>query len=114
MYFALKVFISALVIAAVSELARRYTLAAAILLSLPLTSILAFIWLYIDTQDNTKLAELSYGTFWAVLPSLVFFLVLPVFLKWEWNFVPAMLASVTIMLACYGVCIFSYRHFIQS
>ena len=57
-YFLIKTFITALIIASISELSRRYTLWAALLASLPLTSILAFIWIYWETQDNTKIIEL--------------------------------------------------------
>ena len=43
-------------------------LAGAILASLPLTSLLAFVWLYVDTGDTQKVASLATGIFWLVLP----------------------------------------------
>jgi hypothetical protein len=73
MYFLIKTLITAIIIAAISELSRRYTLWAALLASLPLTSILAFIWMYWDTKDTGKIIELSYSVFWLVFPSLAFF-----------------------------------------
>lgn len=81
MQFTIKLLISAVVIAAVSEIARRVSWIAAILASLPLTSILALTWLYIETKDITKVSELSTDIFWAVLPSLIFFILLPAFLR---------------------------------
>ena len=72
---------SAAVIVAVSEIAKRYSFMAALLASLPLTSLLAFIWLYIDTKDANKVAALSTDIMWLVLPSLVFFIVLPIAIK---------------------------------
>lgn len=63
MYFLIKTLITALIIAATSELSRRYTLWAALLASLPLTSILAFLWVYWDTKDTGKIIELSYSVF---------------------------------------------------
>lgn len=81
MQFLLKVILSALIIASVSELGRRYTLFAAVLASLPLTSILAITWLYHDTRDPAQVVQLTQSSFWVVLPSLVFFLVLPLLLK---------------------------------
>ena len=54
MYFFLKTIISAIIIVAVSEIAKKYTWTAAIIVSLPLTSLLAFIWLYWDTKDYQK------------------------------------------------------------
>ena len=70
----IKVIITALLVTGISELGRRYSTLAAILASLPLTSILAMIWLYWDTHDTRKVSALSYGIFWAVLPTLLFFI----------------------------------------
>lgn len=52
--FALKIILSAAILVAVAELARRNSFWAAALASLPLTSILAFIWLYLDSGDTEK------------------------------------------------------------
>ena len=84
--FLIKVLISALLIAAVSEIARRSSLLGALLASLPVTSLLAFMWLYRETGDTEKVAALSADIFWLVLPSLVLFLLLPVLLRHGWNF----------------------------
>lgn len=101
MQFLTKVFISALVIASVSELAKKSTLLAAILASLPVTSILAILWLYRETHDSQKVIDLVQGIFWAVLPSLIFFLILPLALKGGLRFVWAMLLSCGIMILSY-------------
>ena len=77
MYFTLKVLITALIVAGVSELSRRHTLMAAALASLPLTSILAFIWTYYETRDLKAVVELSGSIFWLVIPSLLFFVMFP-------------------------------------
>ena len=69
--FLIKVLISALLVAAVSEVARRSSLLGALLASLPVTSLLAFMWLYRETGDTEKVAALSADIFWLVLPSLV-------------------------------------------
>ncbi len=101
MQFLVKVVVSALIVAGVSELGRRYTLLAAILASLPLTSILAIVWLYHDTRDTAQVVQLTQSIFWVVLPSLVFFLVLPLLLKAGVSFVPALLASCGVMVVTY-------------
>lgn len=101
MQFLIKVILSALIIAGVSELGRRYTLFAAILASLPLTSILAIIWLYYDTRDTEQVVQLTQSIFWVVLPSLVFFLVLPLLLKAGVSFLPALLVSSAVMVVTY-------------
>lgn len=109
MYFLIKTLITALIVAAVSELAGRYTLWAALLVSLPLTSILAFIWVYWDTKDTSKIIELSYSVFWLVLPSLAFFLILPFLLKQGFAFPVAMAGAITAMAALYGIGIWLYK-----
>lgn len=110
-YFLLKVFISALLIACISELSRRYTLWAALLASLPLTSILAFIWIYWETKDSEKIIELSYNIFWLVIPSLAFFLILPALLKQGMNFPFAMSISMVSMIAIYSAGIWLVKTF---
>ena len=81
MYLLLKALLSGLVIAVASELARRSSVLGAVLISLPLTSILAAIWLYRDTRDPGEVAALSWSILWVIAPSLVFFVVLPLALE---------------------------------
>lgn len=87
---AIKVVLTALIVVAVSEAAKRSSIAGAVLASLPLTSLLAFVWLYSDTGDVQKIAALSQGIFWLVLASLPFFLILPALLRAGWSFWPSM------------------------
>jgi hypothetical protein len=98
---ALKIIVTALLVAAVAETAKRSTFAAAILASIPLTSILAMAWLYIDTGDAGKVAELAWGIFWLVLPSLALFISLPLMLRAGWPFGPSLAASIALTVACY-------------
>lgn len=104
-YTILKVAISAVIIVAISEISKRSSLLGGLLASLPLTSLLAFIWLYVDTQDIQKVAALSNSIFWLVLPSLTFFIAFPWFLK-RIEFAWAMTASVAVMLAAYYAMLF--------
>ena len=84
--YALKIGLSALILVVVAEVAKRSTFWAAALASLPLTSLLAFVWLYLDTGDTQKVAALAGGIFWLVLPSLLLFVLLPVLLRHGWGF----------------------------
>jgi len=97
-----KLVVTALLVVAISELARRSTLAGALLASLPLTSLLALIWLYRDTGDAAQAATLARGIFWLVLPSLAFFIVFPAGVRAGWGFWPAMGAGIAATLAAYG------------
>ena len=80
-YFLFKTLLTAFIVAAIAGLSKQFSTFAALLASLPLVSILAFIWIYVDTRDSQKIISMSYDVFWLVLPSLGFFLILPTLLK---------------------------------
>jgi hypothetical protein len=98
---ALKVALTAILVAAIAEVGKRSTLAGGILASLPLTSVLAMIWLYADTGDTERIAGLATSIFWLVLPSLVLFIALPLMLRAGWPFALSLFASSTLTVACY-------------
>jgi len=85
-WIAIKVLLSALLIVAVSELARRSSLLAALLASLPLTSVLAMVWMHVEGSPAREIAGLSGQVFWLVLPSLLLFVLLPALLRQGWGF----------------------------
>jgi hypothetical protein len=101
LHLMIKTVLTSLLIAGVSEAARRSTLLAAVLASLPLTSLLALIWLYQDTGDTKATADLSTSIFWMVLPSLLFFIVFPLLLKLGLRFYPALVISSLAMILAY-------------
>ncbi len=84
--YALKIIFSAILLIAVTELAKRSSFWGAALASLPLTSLFAFIWLYLDTGEIEPVAALSQGIFWLVVPSLLLFIALPLLLRVGLNF----------------------------
>lgn len=106
---ALKIIITAVLIVLTSEAAKRLPWMGAILASLPLTSVLAMTWLYWDTGDASKVSELSIGIFWAVLPSLLFFLILPRLLRGGVPFPLAMGVSCLLMAGAYAVFAWAIR-----
>ena len=111
MLFALKLVVSALIIAGASELGKRSTFAGAILISLPLSSLLAVTWLYVETKDTARAAAMTGGIFWAVLPSLLFFLVLPALLKRGWGYWPALGAACAATAGGYALYAAAARRF---
>lgn len=108
-YLVLKVAVSALVVVAVAEIAKRSSVFGALVASLPLTSLLAFVWLYVDTGDTAKVSNLATGIFWLVLPSLVLFVVLPLLLRSGWGFWSSLLAACGATVICYGVMVVGLR-----
>jgi hypothetical protein len=81
LYLIIKAALSGLIVAAVSEIARRYPGWGGLVASLPLTSLLAMIWLFRDTHQPERVAELSMSTFWFFLPSVPLFVALPLLIR---------------------------------
>lgn len=97
----LKVALTSVLVVAASEAAKRSILIGAILASLPLTSLLAMVWLYADTKDAEKVASLATGIFWLILPSLTMLLALPWLLRKGYSFPLSMTASVVLTVVSY-------------
>ncbi|HEX5353829.1 MAG TPA: DUF3147 family protein [Rhodanobacteraceae bacterium] len=109
--YAINVLVTVVVVIAVSELARRSSFWGAVLASLPLTSLLAFIWLYRSTGNTQTVISLSHGIFWLVLASLPLFLVLPALLKSGVTFWSAMGASCLVTVGFYFAMAWILRRF---
>jgi hypothetical protein len=109
-YYILKVLISSVLIVGISEISKRSSLWGGILASVPLVSVLAFIWLYIDTKSVENISQLSYSIFWLVIPSLSLFITLPLLLK-KVDFAIAMLLSIIIMIGCYYLMVIALGKF---
>ncbi|HET7833007.1 MAG TPA: DUF3147 family protein [Gallionella sp.] len=101
LYIALKVVISAILIVAVAEIAKRSSGVAALLAALPMTSLLAFVWLRLDGMEPERIAVLSGQIFWLVLPSLVLFILLPVLIRAGVEFWLSLTLSVAATSLCY-------------
>ena len=80
-YLAVKAALSGVIIAIVSEVARRSPTLGALIVSLPLVSILGILWLWNDTSDAERIATHAQSTFWYVLPTLPMFLLMPAMLR---------------------------------
>jgi len=103
LYLVIKAAISGMIVAAVSEIARRYPGWGGLVASLPLTSLLAMVWLFRDTRDAERVAELSIGTFWFLLPSIPLFVVLPQLIRAGLGFWASMAIVVAGTLALYAL-----------
>jgi hypothetical protein len=110
-YYLVKIVITTVLIVVISEIAKRSTFIGAILASVPLVSVLAMIWLYIDTKDATKISSLSISVFWLVIPSLALFLALPLLLKQGLNFYSSISISIGLTAGCYWLMVSALNHF---
>jgi hypothetical protein len=100
-YLVLKAAISGVLVAAASEVARRYPGWGALIASLPLVSVLGMMWLWHDRPDAANMAAHAEATFWFVLPSLPMFLAIPWMLRSGVNFWVALFAGCALTIALY-------------
>jgi hypothetical protein len=111
LYLALKVGLSGVIIAVVSEVARRSPTLGALIVSLPLVSLLGILWLWRDTGDAVRIAAHAESTFWYVLPTLPMFLVLPALLRHGVGFWSALLACCALTFVLYLLTIWGLGKF---
>lgn len=102
--------VTATVVVLVSEVAKRSDKLGGLIAALPLVTFLALIWLYIEKQPETKIANHAWYTFWYVLPTLPMFLAFP-FLLPRLGFWFTLLSSIGITVVCFVVLAFVARQF---
>jgi hypothetical protein len=105
-----KYLITAAIVVGVSELAKRSDRLGALLASLPLVTVLALTWLYVEKQPTEKIANHAWYTFWYVVPTLPMFLVFPRLLA-RFGFWPALAISALITVTCFGLFALAVRPF---
>ncbi|MDX2307084.1 MAG: DUF3147 family protein [Hyphomicrobium sp.] len=102
-YLILKAALSGVIIAIVSEVAKRSPGFGALIASLPLVSILAMIWLWRDTSDAERIAAHAEATFWLVLPTMPMFLVMPWLMRNGWSFWTSLGVGCALTVALYVI-----------
>lgn len=105
-----KYLLTAGVVVAVSEIAKRSDRLGALIAALPLVTLLALIWLYLENQPQEKIANHAWYTFWYVVPTLPMFLIFPWLLP-RFEFWPTLLACLAITAVCFGVMVLLTRRF---
>ena len=100
-YLVLKAAISGVLVAAASEVARRFPGWGALIASLPLVSVLGMMWLWRDRPDAANMADHAQATFWFVLPSLPMFLAIPWMLRSGVNFWVALALGCALTVGLY-------------
>lgn len=102
LYLALKAALSGVIVATVSEIARRLPGVGGLIASLPLVSVLGMIWLWRDAPDPERMAAHAQATFWFVLPSLPMFLLIPALLRRGLGFWPALVIGCALTVLLYA------------
>ena len=91
--YILKVLISASIIVLATEISKRSSILAAFIIALPLVSLLTFCWIYYESKDTLKIANLSYEILYFGLATVPLFLLLPYMLKNGFSFLISMIVS---------------------
>jgi hypothetical protein len=96
-----KVAITAAVIVALSELAKRWTMVATIAPSIPIGSGMIAVLLYIDTQDGARAGNYAWNVFLLTPPGAVFLIALPLCLRAGLAFWPSVGIGVVLTVIAY-------------
>lgn len=107
----IKLLLTALIIHFVNKIQLVNDRLSALLIALPLTSLLAMIWMYHGKQTPERLANHAEGTFWFVLPTLPMFLIFPWMLRHGWAFWAALAANCLITVALFWITVIVLRRF---
>jgi hypothetical protein len=92
---------SGAIIVFASEMAKKSAIFGALIVSIPLVSILSLIWLYDDTKDVIEVAN------FAVLPSTLLFILLPYLLRRGLSFESSMAIGVGVTIIAYSISIYA-------
>jgi len=95
--------LSGTIVVAASEIAKKSSIFGALIVSLPIISILSLFWLYNDTKDTAKVADFAEGILWLVIPALSLFIILPYLLRRDWSFEAAMAVGIFATMIAYAI-----------
>src|SRR3982750_97742 len=107
LYLALKAALSGIIVAIVSEVAKRYPGFGGLIASLPLVSVMGMMWLWRDKPDATNMAAHVQATFWFVLPSLPMFLLIPAMLRHGFSFWTSLVAGCFLTVVLYSLMVWA-------
>ena len=101
-YLIFKYLVTAGIVVMVSEFAKRSDKLGGLIASLPLVTVLTLIWLFVEHQPTSKIANHAYYTFWYVLPTLPMFLLFPYLLP-KWGFVLTLITCGILTMAMFFI-----------
>ena len=106
-----KLFLSAAIIVLVNKVQLFNDRLSALLIALPLTSLVAMIWMHQANQSPERLANHAEGTFWFVLPTLPMFLIMPWMLRHGWSFWATLAVNCLLTAGFFWATVFVLRRF---
>ena len=106
-----KVVVTALIILFVNKIQLVSDRMSALLIALPLTSLIAMIWMHQAGQSSQRIANHAEGTFWFVLPTLPMFLIFPWMLRQGWGFGASLAANCAITIGLFWLTVVILKRF---
>lgn len=106
-----KLLITAVVIVLATKIQLFSDRLSALLIALPLTSLIAMMWMHQAGQGSERIANHAEGTFWFVLPTLPMFLILPWMLRQGWGFGPSLAANCVITVILFWLMVAVLKRF---
>ncbi len=106
-----KLLLSALIIVLVTKVQLVSDRLSALLIALPLTSLVAMAWMHHAGQSSERLANHAEGTFWFVLPTLPMFLIIPWMLRHGWSFWSTLAVNCLLTVAFFWITVIVLRRF---
>lgn len=81
MYVIMKIIVSAIIIAGVTEISRRFPSYGGVVAALPLVSLLSIIWLYVQGEQATTLSKFALGVLWGFPATAILLIIVYVALQ---------------------------------
>ena len=81
MLFFIKIVVGGFLIALVSEVSKRNEIFATMIVSMPIITIITFLFIYFEQKDIKKIANMSHDMVYLMIPSFAFFLLMPIFIN---------------------------------
>ncbi|MEZ5550851.1 MAG: DUF3147 family protein [Pseudomonadales bacterium] len=103
LYLISKYALTALLVVLISEIAKRSTVLGALMASIPLISVLAMVWIYVETKDTARLSAFSLDVLWLVIPSLALFALFPLLVRGGLSFWWSLAAGLAATTAAYAL-----------
>lgn len=97
MFFVVKIIISALIIAIVSEISKKYTSVGGLIAAMPLTTLLSMFWLYFENKDNELILNFLLSVIQGVFITFLFFIPCIFLLKKGCNFYTSVFLSLMLL-----------------
>ena len=106
-----KLLLSAFIIVLVTKIQLVSDRLSALLIALPLTSLVAMAWMHHAGQSSARLANHAEGTFWFVIPTLPMFLIIPWMLRNGWSFWSTLAVNCLLTVAFFWITVIVLRRF---